>query len=259
MNRYKILAAKIVLVLLSVFASPSHAGIPVIDGTNLSQNVMTAVEEVAQTIKQVQQYATQLNQYQTQIQQYQNMLQNTLQPAANIYRNANQTINGVLNTINTLRNLQNQYGNLANYLNKFKSLGGYANNPCFTGRGCTAAQWADLLASRNISSTSQQDAFGASLLGLQRQQQELQTDANTLMQLQGAAQGAQGHLQALGYANQLASAQSNQLLQIRALLIAQQNALTARMQAEANREAQQEAASRAIRAGALANSRQIAW
>jgi hypothetical protein len=38
-------------------------------------------------------------------------------------------------------------------------------------------------------------------------------------------------MQAIGYANQLASQQANQLLQIRGLLIAQQNAIATRMQA----------------------------
>ena len=51
-----------------------------------------------------------------------------------------------------------------------------------------------------------------------------------------------GQMQAIGYANQLAANQANQLLQIRGLLIAQQNAATARMQAQADLEAQQQAA-----------------
>ncbi|HRE17780.1 MAG TPA: conjugal transfer protein TrbJ, partial [Rhodocyclaceae bacterium] len=45
-----------------------------------------------------------------------------------------------------------------------------------------------------------------------------------------------------GYANQLASQQANQLLQIRGLLIAQQNAVATKMQADADKEAQQAAA-----------------
>jgi P-type conjugative transfer protein TrbJ len=49
-------------------------------------------------------------------------------------------------------------------------------------------------------------------------------------------------VEAIGYANQLASQQANQLLQIRGLLIAQQNAVTTRMQAQADLEAQQQAA-----------------
>ena len=60
------------------FSMPAHSGIPVIDTANLSQNMMTALEEVAQTLKQIEEYATQL-------QQYENMLQNTLAPAAYIW------------------------------------------------------------------------------------------------------------------------------------------------------------------------------
>ena len=54
-------------------------------------------------------------------------------------------------------------------------------------------------------------------------------------------QSADGQLAAIGYANQLASNQSNQLLQIRSLLIAQQNAVASQMQAEADLEAQYQA------------------
>jgi P-type conjugative transfer protein TrbJ len=49
-------------------------------------------------------------------------------------------------------------------------------------------------------------------------------------------------MQAIGYANQLASQQANQLLQIRGLLIAQQNAVATQIQAQADLEAQQQAA-----------------
>jgi len=63
-----------------------------------------------------------------------------------------------------------------------------------------------------------------------------------LQSLQSAAQGATGQMQAIGYANQLASQQANQLLQIRGLLIAQQNAMATRMQAQTDLEARQQAA-----------------
>ena len=77
----------------------------------------------------------------------------------------------------------------------------------------------------------------------------MQSDARTLEQLQSRAQGADGQMQALGYANQLASQQANQLLQIRGLLIAQQNAVATRMQVEADREAIEQAASEQLRSG----------
>ncbi|MGS0755503.1 type IV secretion system protein [Roseateles sp. GG27B] len=89
MRNVKVLAAKNVIasaLALSVWtAAPVNAAIPVIDAGNLAQNVMTAVESVAQTMKQVQQY-------QTQLQQYENMLKNTTTPAAYIWDGANSTM-----------------------------------------------------------------------------------------------------------------------------------------------------------------------
>lgn len=257
MKQLKILAAKIAIAFLALIGgviSPAYAGIPVIDGTNLGQNIMTATEEIAQTIKQIEQYTTQLNQYSTQIQQLENQLQNTLQPATNIWDQASTTVSDLLGTINTLTNLQNQYGNLTNYLDTYQDIRSYKDNACFSAKGCTAAQWATLLNSRNLSSTAQQIANNASILGLSQQQEALQNDANTLVNLQASAQGATGQLQALGYANQLTSAQSNQLLQIRGLLIAQQNAITTRNQAIADQEAQQAAAAAQFRVGTYKTS-----
>ena len=67
------------IVALSVGPLTVRAGIPVIDASNLSQTVMTAIESVAQTLKQIEQY-------QTQLQQFENQLQNTVAPAAYIDR-----------------------------------------------------------------------------------------------------------------------------------------------------------------------------
>jgi len=52
---------------------PAYAGIPVADGLSLAQNMMAAMEAVAQTLKQIQEY-------QSLLQQYENMLQNTPWP-----------------------------------------------------------------------------------------------------------------------------------------------------------------------------------
>lgn len=66
-------------------------------------------------------------------------------------------------------------------------------------------------------------------------------------------------MEAIGYANQLASNQTNQLLQIRSLLIAQQNAVATRMQAESDREAQQEAATEQVRRSTFEPSPSRSW
>jgi hypothetical protein len=78
---------------------------------------------------------------------------------------------------------------------------------------------------RRLASESQKKANDALFKGLDSTTGSLKADARTLERLQSAAQGASGQMQAIGYANQLASQQANQLLQIRGLLIAQQNAV----------------------------------
>ena len=88
MRKPKNLAAKFLLLLplLGCLITPrTHAGIPVIDGGNLTQNMLTALESIAQTLKQAEQYAKQVEQYQTQLEQYENQLQNTAAPAAYIW------------------------------------------------------------------------------------------------------------------------------------------------------------------------------
>ena len=84
-------------------------------------------------------------------------------------------------------------------------------------------------------------------MNVDKQQAALVDDASTLQQLQQQASGAQGQLQAIQAANQFASAQNNQLLQIRSILIAQQNAEATRQQAIVDKEAQQAAAAQQIR------------
>ena len=84
-------------------------------------------------------------------------------------------------------------------------------------------------------------------MNVDQQQTALVNDASNLQQLQQQATGAQGQLEAIQAANQFASAQNNQLLQIRSILIAQQNAEATRQQAIADREAQQAAAAQQIR------------
>ena len=218
----------------SIVITPVQAGIPVIDGTNLSQNIMTAIESVAQTLKQIEQYSTQL-------QQYQNQLQNTMAPAAYIWDQAQSTINGLMNAVNTLDYYKAQLGSLDSYISKFQDVNYYKGSPCFSATGCSAAELAAMNNVRQLASQSQKKANDALFKGLDKQQSNLAADAATLQRLQSAAQGATGQMQAIGYANQLASQQANQLLQIRGLLIAQQNAVATKMQADADLEARQQA------------------
>ena len=195
---------------------------------------MTAIESVAQTLKQIEQY-------QTQLQQYENMLQNTAAPAAYIWDQAQSTINGLMNAVNTLDYYKNQLGSLDSYLGKFQDVNYYKSSPCFSNAGCSAAEWAAMKQVQQLASESQKKANDALFRGLEKQQTNLQSDAVTLQRLQSAAQGATGQMQAIGYANQLASQQANQLLQIRAMLLAQQNAIAAKAAADQDQAARDQA------------------
>ncbi|HAN1481837.1 TPA: P-type conjugative transfer protein TrbJ [Escherichia coli] len=251
----KFLAAKLALVVAlsgTAMVTPVQAGIPVIDGTNLSQNIMTAIESVAQTLKQIEQY-------QTQLQQYENQLQNTMAPAAYIWDQAQSTINGLMNAVNTLDYYKSQLGSLDNYINKFQDVSYYRGSPCFSAAGCSNAEWAAMKSVEQVASASQKKANDALFRGLDQQQTNLRNDAAQLQRLQSAAQGANGQMQALGFANQLASQQANQLLQIRGLLIAQQNAVTTRMQAQADKESREAAAAAQLRQGSFRASPARAW
>jgi type IV secretion system protein TrbJ len=242
--KHKILAAKILsiaIVLGSSLSGPAQAGIPTLDSVNLFQNVLTAIEETTQTYRQIQEYRTQL-------QQYQNMLQNTMAPAQNIWDDAMTTMNNLRGAIDSLNYYKTRLGSLHNYLEKFGDLDYYMNSPCFDGSGgCTDAERAKLEETRSLGYESQQRANRALFEGLDQQQDALESDARQLEILQSAATGASGQVEAIGYANQLASQQANQLLQIRGLLIAQQNVVTTRMQAQMDEEARQQAASKRFR------------
>lgn len=229
---------------LSVGPTSAPAGIPVIDAGNLTQNVMTAMESVAQTLKQIEQY-------QTQLQQYENQLQNTLAPAAYLWDQAQSTINGLMIAIDTLDDYKRELGSLDAYLGKFQDVAYYRGSPCFSAGGCSEAERAVMAENRRLASESQKKANDALFRGLDRQQEALKADARTLEQLQSRAQSATGQMQAIQYANQLASQQAQQLLQIRGLLIAQQNAIASRNQVLVDREARETAAHEGITSNSI--------
>lgn len=130
-----ILAAKKSLAasfLASIMALPATAGIPVIDGTNVVQTTISAVNNVQAVAKQIQQY-------QTQLQQYENMLKNTVAPAAYIWDQANSTINKLLQAQDTLNYYKNQAGSLDSYLKRYQDVNYYRSSPCFNSNvECTA-------------------------------------------------------------------------------------------------------------------------
>ncbi|MDD4616144.1 MAG: P-type conjugative transfer protein TrbJ [Alphaproteobacteria bacterium] len=222
-------AAAAFLAFFVLWPPQAHAqGIPVIDASSLAQIITQGLQQIQQ--------------YQTQLQQYANQLQNTATPPSYIWDQAVNTMTQLKNSIDTLSGYTSSYGSLNSYLNNFQATSSYQSSPCFSSTGCTQAQWGALETQQRFGSQVQKDTLDAEIKGLVQQQNALITDANTLQNLQTGAQSATGQMQAIQYANQLASNQANQLLQIRALLVAQQNAQAARAQVVADREAQEDAA-----------------
>lgn len=230
----KVLAAKIGL-LMSLTASAT--GIPVIDAGNLAQNTNTAMQSVMQTLKQLDEYATQL-------QQYEDQLTNTLAPAAYVWDQANQVMSRVTGLVSQVQAYKQMAGSLPNYLNKYQDAGYYRNSPCFGPKGCSAAERAKLNDSAWTASTAQKKANDAVWKGLDQQEIQLKADASNLTRLQQQATAAGGRMQAIQAGVQLASNQSAQLLQIRTLLLQQQQMEAAQAQAKQDQQAKELAAHR---------------
>ena len=224
--------------------TPSYAGMPVIDGTNLITNILKYVEMVAQTAEQISQYTTQL-------QQYENMIKNTesLLTGSWLWDDVNSIMTSLRGSIDTLSQYKAALGSIDAYIGQFKDIADYRNSPCFSGGGCTSDQLKQLRTSGDLGSESQKKATDALFKGLDAQQTALVADAQKLAQLQTTAQGADGQMKAIAAANQLAGEEANQLLQIRALLVAEQNVVATRNQALADQEALKAAATQNATSG----------
>ena len=170
------------------------------------------------------------------------MLQNTAAPAMYYWDLAQKTMNGVRGTIDTLAYYKKTSGSIDNYLGRFQDINYYRASPCFKPSGCTATEWDALKKQQELASQAQKRANDALFRGLDLQQDALNSDAKRLEQLQASAQTVDGQVKAMQNANMIAANTGNQLLQIRGLLIAQQNVEATRRQAVMDREAQQQAA-----------------
>ncbi|MCP3908444.1 MAG: P-type conjugative transfer protein TrbJ [Oceanicoccus sp.] len=226
------------LTLFLLFFSPAKVvgtGIPVVDVSNLTQTIITAIENVEQTLVQIEQTSN-------LILQYENMIKNTIAPAAYIWDRSTNLINRVVGLTDTIANYKNSFGSVDKYLSKFQDIGYYRSSPCFSKNGCTEADKDVIDGIDLLASEAQKLSNDALVRLLEDQQNALSADAATLESLQSNAQSATGRMQALQYANQLSAQQANQLLQLRALLIAQNNAYVARQQAIADKEARHKAA-----------------
>jgi len=232
----KIILTTVTLVLVAALPLPSPGGIPVIDYSNLLQNTTTALKQVAA-------YAQQVQQYQLQLQQYANQVKNTVAPVAQVWQAAQGTMNSVMGTVGIFQN----GSALQSYLNQFQNVNYWLSAPPGNYTYQTAG------------SIAQKQANDAMVRGIVQQQAQIRADAATLEQLQSQASTADGQMKALMAANQLAALQQEQLLQIRELLLQEQQVLAARSQTLANDEAMREAATKKFYQASPINVNAASW
>ena len=221
---------------LSLMFPVRAGGMAVIDVANIKQTTITAIESVEQTLKQIEEYKTQLM-------QYENMIRNTLAPPAYLWAQAQNVMFKLIHLTNTIRFYEQQYGSLDGYMQRFRNVDYYRASPCFNLQDkCNDAAWTLLQDGQRTSTEAQKKANDSLLIGLGEHQSQIPVDAAHLQMLQQKTETAEGQMAALQYANQLAAFQSNQLLQMRQMLIAQHNAANTLSQAEVDQKAMQQAA-----------------
>src|ERR1700730_5369050 len=233
----KIVLTTVALVLVAALPATSPGtGIPVIDFSNLTQNVVTALHQVSA-------YAQQVQQYQLQLQQYANQLRNTVAPVAQVWQAAQGTMNSVLGTVNMFQGGSQLQG----YISQYQDVNYWLSAPPSSYTYQTAG------------SIAQKQANDAMVKGIVQQEAQIRADAANLERLQSQAGSADGQMKALMAANQLAALQQEQLLEIRALLVQEQQALAARNATLANDEAMREAATKQFYNGPIITINHTGW
>ena len=234
----RILAAKIMLAALLLFPGQAiSAGIPVFDGASVTQATISAFESVNQTLTQLQQYATQLQQLEDQI-------RNSLGPATYLWSEVERTIGKIQSLQSQVMAIYGSVNNLDSYLENYKDLNYYRsllNNP-----GATREQ---LMASELKSMETRRVENEEILRSFKERQEQLKSDSSRLDQLSRMTGSAQGRMEALQYANQYASLQNSQLLQLRSLLETMAQASLKKEMAEQDLAARRKAADEAASAG----------
>lgn len=238
-------------ILLLGLSSLSYATVPVFDYSNFWQSVTMVANQASEIQNQISQYNVQLD-------HYKNVITNTKSLTSFQWDNANLVINNILEATNTLDYYKQEAGSMNKYLERYQSTQYYKKGACFNG-GCTKQELQKIEKNRVQASVAEKRANDAMLKGIDRQQQNMKSDAKKLNVLQQKAENSEGQKQALQAAAQLASNQSNQLLQIRGLLLAQQNSEATRYAAKANKEAIKDAGDERFRQGTYTKSSHMEW
>ena len=256
----KILAAKISALVLvwSLATSPPlfGSGIPVIDGSNLTQNTVNAIESVAQTLKQVQEYEQQVMQYMTQLQQLEDQIKNTVAPAMYLWDQAEATMRKAQELQSRIEGLYNSVGDIDGYLNKLGNVDYWKGNEFYDlKRGGSSEALEKINRQKALINEAQLEANKDLLLTLKEQKDSLSDEAARLSSLQAGAEAAGGRMEAIQSTNQLLSQQNAMMLNMKSVMLAQSQALAQSLVDEQQEKAQAQALREALVGGTYLPSR----
>jgi P-type conjugative transfer protein TrbJ len=229
----------------------------VFDPANFAQNLVTAIEAVDQTLTQVLQYKNQLL-------QYEEIVRNGLAPAVYTWDRIVSIQNKLQTIASSLRDYKHWLRDLDDYLKRFADLDYYRSARCYgSNLSCPEAEWDRILREsqdlHGLGSESQKKTLDQLMRALDASDDELASESTNLQKLQRQAQNAKGHMQAMQAGNQLASAQVQQLMQMRAIMVAQYRAVAVQALVAQTQEAQQTAAGERYRRPMAKDSPKKSW
>jgi P-type conjugative transfer protein TrbJ len=225
----------------ALIGTPSSTrAIPVFDPGNFAQNLVSAIEAVDQTL-------TQVMTYQNQLMQYEEILRNGAAPAVYTWDRIVSIQNKLQTIAHSLRDYRHWLRDLDDYLSKFADLDYYRSARCYgSDLSCPESEWDRILREsqdlNGLGSESRKKTLDQLMKALESSDDELAQESTNLAKLQRQTQSADGQMQALQVGNQLSAAEVQQLMQMRAIMVAQYRAVAVQALVVQNREAEQQAA-----------------
>ena len=170
------------------------------------------------------------------------------------------SVNGILDVVDLVDSHMGEYGGIGAYLDLFQTVPAFRLTPCFNQETrCTPARILELMRTDEIGIQGVKRANDRVFRGIDAQQRNLREDATRLRMMQQTISRRQGRNAQIQAAAQLASEQANQLLQIRTLLIAQQQMQAAQAQLQQDREARRLALDEYLTSGEIVDVGPRPW
>lgn len=172
-----------------------------------------------------------------------------------------ETVNGLLDVVDLVDSHMGEYGGIDSYLALFQDTPFYRATECFSNNiRCTQGRIAELMRTDQIGLQGVKRSNDRLFRGIEQQQRNLRTDSARLRDMSARVNGVQGRNAQVQAAAQLANEQAHQLLQIRTLLVAQQQAQATESQLKANRDARHQAVDEVLRSGEFVDRGNVmAW